>query len=278
VNPSKNAGLPDLPAGPGPLAASFAVFVYLAALPHTRAHHRARGVPPDVSRRTLADLGSQLAVHRRRFGRTGLCTPEWLTRHFRGELFQSGRLQFERVRLDRDTARVLAEAGARVSAGQAALSVHIPDFHGPLTPEACEDSLGAARDFFARCFPEEPVGIALCESWLLDPQPRGRLPRHANILAFQERFTLTAHRGRPEDGAAVAFVFGTDDTNRRALPRETGVQRALLDHLDAGGHWHTRLGWFCLGDVAQWRGTGARRPGAAPERDACLSWRRSRVP
>ncbi|MCY0939612.1 acyltransferase domain-containing protein [Streptomyces sp. H34-S4] len=245
--PEHNNGLPDLPPeASGSMGAAFAVFVYLAALPYTRAHHRARGIPSEISRRSLEDLGRQLAVHRRRFGSTGLHTPDWLTRHFRGELYQLARLQFERVRLDHHTAEALAGAGAPARTGQAALSLHIPDFHGPLTPEACEESLALARDFFAGFFPEEPTGVVLCESWLLDPQLRHGLPGHANIVAFQNRFTLTGDRGRPERDSAVSFVFGASEADRRTLPRETSMQRAVLDHLDEGGHWYTRLGWFAL--------------------------------
>ncbi|MCY0931248.1 hypothetical protein OTB20_34715 [Streptomyces sp. H27-H1] len=87
----------------------------------------------------------------------------------------------------------------------------------------------------------------LCESRPLDPQLRRRLPGHANIVALQSRFTLTGDRGRPEDESAVAFVFGGSEADRRTLPRETGMQRAVLDHPDEEGHWYTRLGWFALG-------------------------------
>jgi hypothetical protein len=245
-DPAHNTGLPDLPGGQDRMNAAFAVFVYLAALPSTRVLHREHGVPAETSRRTLQDLGRQLAVHRRRFGFTGLHTPAWLTRHFRGELYQLGRLQFERVRLDEHSARALAEAGAPAAPGQMALSLHIPDFQGPLTPGACEDSLALARDFFARCFPDDSPRIALCESWLLDPQLRSFLPAHANIVSFQHRFALTGDPGEPQDDSAVAFVFGGDQAARKDLPRRTGVQRAVLGHLDAGGHWYTRLGWFSL--------------------------------
>lgn len=59
----------EAPAALGPY---FAVYVFVAALPHTRAYHRERGVTADVSRRTLADLGRNAAIHRRRHGTGGL--------------------------------------------------------------------------------------------------------------------------------------------------------------------------------------------------------------
>ncbi|WP_343245177.1 acyltransferase domain-containing protein [Streptomyces sp. SID14478] len=242
--PGRGAGLPEVPAAAGAMGRCFAVFVFVAALPHTRAYHRGRGIPDDVSRRTLADLGRNLAVHRRRFGTTGLLVPWWPTRHFRGELYQLGRLQFERLRLGRRTAEGLRRAGAAVDAGDPAFGVHIPDFRGPMTPQACDDSLARAREFFARHFPEEPARVAVCHSWLLDPQLRQYLPAGSNIVRFQERFDIWRVDEEPEDDTSVAFVFGGTETPRAQLPRRTSVQRAVLGHLDAGGHWYLGHGWF----------------------------------
>ncbi|MFI7340702.1 acyltransferase domain-containing protein [Streptomyces sp. NPDC050085] len=244
--PGAGTGLPVFPATTGQLGRCFAVFVLVAALPYTRALHRERGIPDDVSRRTLADLGRNLAVHRRRFGTTGLLVPWWPTRHFRGELYQLGRLQFERVRLGRRTGEGFAAAGAPLGPGAAALGVHIPDFRGPMSPEACDDSLAKARAFFPRHFPEEPAGFAVCHSWLLDRQLRTYLPADSNIVRFQDRFAIAYADEEPEDDTPVAFVFGGAETPRHLLPRRTRVQRAVLDHLDAGGHWYTGHGWFAL--------------------------------
>ncbi|MEU6394908.1 acyltransferase domain-containing protein [Streptomyces sp. NPDC046939] len=244
--PGGGTGLPLFPAAAGAMGRCFAVFVFAAALPRTRALHRERGIPADVSRRTLADLGRNLAVHRRRFGTTGLSVPWWPTRHFRGELYQLGRLQFERWRLGRRTGERLASAGAGVGPGDLVLGVHIPDFRGPMTPEACDDSVARARAFFARHYPEDGARIAVCHSWLLDPQLRRYLPAESNIVRFQDRFRLAYVAKEAEDSTPVAFVFGGTETPRELLPRRTSVQRAVLDHLDAGGHWYSGQGWFRL--------------------------------
>ncbi len=78
---------PPFPESTGALGRTFQIFVFLAALPYVRAYHRQRDVPADVSRRTLADLGRNLAVHRRRTGTTGLLVPWWIGLHFHGELY-----------------------------------------------------------------------------------------------------------------------------------------------------------------------------------------------
>ncbi|WP_406492145.1 acyltransferase domain-containing protein [Streptomyces sp. NBC_01604] len=230
----------------GALQRCYPVFVFVAALPHTRAYHRERGIPADVSRRTLADLGRNMAVHRRRHGRTGVQSPRWLTHHFRGELYQLGRLQFERTRLGQRTGGALAAAGLDLALGTPCLDLHIPDFLGPLSPAACDRSLALAGEFFARYFPEEKHRAALCHSWLLDPQLKRYLPADSNIIRFQERFRVAREDTEPADTEPIQFVFGDPDLDVEALPRRTSVERAVGDHLRAGGHWYIGHGWFPL--------------------------------
>ncbi len=93
-------------------------------------------------------------MHRRRYGEPGLPYPQWLVPHFRGELYQLGRLQFERARLGERTAQALTAAGLDAGPGTPCLNLHIPDYSGPLTPAACDRSLDLARAFFARYFPK----------------------------------------------------------------------------------------------------------------------------
>ncbi|MFJ4239228.1 acyltransferase domain-containing protein [Streptomyces iakyrus] len=234
---------------PAALGRYFAVYVFVAALPYTRSYHRERGVTADVSRRTLADLGRNMAFHRRRHGRGGVEVPQWLTHHFRGELYQLGRLQFERARLGQRTGRAVVRAGLDVAPGEPCLNLHIPDFQGPLSPAACDRSLELAREFFARHFPRERYRVAVCHSWLLDPQLKQHLDPDSNIVRFQERFEPGRDPGEepePEDTEPVRFVFGDPDLPVAGLPRRTSVERAVGDHLRAGGHWYVRHGWFRL--------------------------------
>ncbi|MEV8313092.1 acyltransferase domain-containing protein [Streptomyces sp. NPDC059900] len=238
---------PPLPAETGTLGAFFYVYVFVAALPHVRAYHRSRGIPDDISRRTLADLGRHMAVHRRARGGPGLLHPGWNALHFRGELYQLGRLQFQRSVLGERMGGAAAQAGHPARRGDPCLDLHITDFRGPLSPEACDRSMTLAREFFARHFPEERYETAMCHSWLLDPQLKRYLPADSNIVRFQERFRLVeADEREPDDGTPVAFVFGDRDLPVAGLPRRTRVERAVGDHLRAGGHWYGGRGWFPL--------------------------------
>jgi hypothetical protein len=228
----------------GAMQRCFPVYVFVATLPYTRAYHRERGIPADVSRRTLADLGRNMAAHRRRYGRAGVQAPRWLVRHFRGELYQLGRLQFERARLGQRSGAGLAAAGLDLGPDSPCLNLHIPDFHGPLSPAAVDRSLALAREFFPLHFPQERYRALTCHSWLLDPQLGTYLPEDSNIVRFQSRFRVARQDGEPADTEPVRFVFGDPDLAVESLPRRTAVERAVGDHLRAGGHWYVGHGWL----------------------------------
>ncbi|MGW3411110.1 acyltransferase domain-containing protein [Streptomyces sp. NPDC000888] len=241
---------PPFPASTGALGRCFHLYVFVAALPFVRAYHRSRGIPDDVSRRTLADLGRHVAVHHRRLGTSGLLFPWWIALHFHGELFQLGRLQFQRARLGQRMGRAVATTGPgggrAPGPGDYCLSLHITDFHGPLSPAACDRSLALAREFFALHYPDERYDVAICHSWLLDPQLKRYLPADSNIVRFQDRFEIAYEETTPDDGVPVGFVFGDPELPVEQLPRRNSVERAVGDHLRAGGHWYGGHGWFAL--------------------------------
>jgi len=219
-----------------PVGRYFFVYVYLAALADVRRFHARRRIPDDVSWATLSDLGRNLKRDRLLLGDGGLRTSGWLTLHFRGAIYELGRLQFNRMEVR------AAHVANAFREGDAALGIHIPE-SGPLTPEAFEDSFARAQPFFARHFPETPTRLGICTSWLLDPQLADYLAPNSNIVRFGRRFTLVGD-GYEGDADVLRFVFhriapGIDD-----LPERTTLERALVAHLRAGKHWQTRTGWL----------------------------------
>jgi hypothetical protein len=230
---------PVLDAALGPEARLLYVYTYLARIEPVLAYNRAHGVDDAVTWATLADLGRNLAIDRRMKGQGFDVMAAWLTLHVRGALFELGRLQYQRGRIEPLDARA---AGVPEDAWR--LSLHIPE-SGPLTPEACEASLAEARAFFPRHFPEEPSALVTCTSWLLDPQLAEYLPADSNMVRFQRRFTL-----RPEVRDAgieiFRFVFRRLDAPLDELPQDTTLQRAVVSHVRAGRQWHERSGWFFL--------------------------------
>jgi GNAT-like C-terminal domain/N-acyltransferase N-terminal domain len=214
--------IPRLPDELGARGRFFQLHALLPAVSPLRDWHARRGIADDVSWATLQDLGRGVAIHRATHGVGGLDKAFWLTHHFHGELFELGRLQFE---LQRD-----------------GLGLHIPAT-GPLTPQACDDSLALARSFLAEHFPDPARGRVVCKSWLLDEQLLDYLPADSNIVRFQRRFTLDPD-AIVDDHEPLRFVFQRVPADLGELPRDTTLQRALLDHLERGGRWRIRTGWF----------------------------------
>ncbi|MCP1414434.1 acyltransferase domain-containing protein [Paenarthrobacter sp. A20] len=207
--------------------------------PAVYSHHLERGISPEVSAASLADMGLQLRINRRVHGRFGLDTWGWLTLHMAGNLFRLGRLQFHLVRGPEET----AQAGTPAEDQRWVLGVHIPE-DGGLSPALVDASLAEARLFFARYFPDKPAAVATCDSWMLDPYLADRLP-DSNIASFARRFTLDRCTDAPTD--AVYFTFrqrGLQDLDR--LPRDTSLQRVVLERIDDGGTWQLGHGHLAL--------------------------------
>jgi hypothetical protein len=226
------------PADSSPLGRYFFAFVYLAALADVRRFHTRRGISDDISWATLSDLGRNLKRDRLLLGDGGLRTSGWLTLHFRGSIYQLGRLQFNR----RENTHV-AHAADSFRDGDPAVGIHIPE-SGPLTPEACDDALSQVRPFFTRHFADTPR-IGTCTSWLLDPQLAEYLAPDSNAMRFQRRFTLVA---TSQDGDAdfLRFIFHRIAPLIDELPQRTTLERAIVAHLRAGKHWRNRTGWLVV--------------------------------
>jgi GNAT domain-containint protein/N-acyltransferase family protein len=241
----------DLP-GPAvestPLGRYFFVYVYLAALSDVRRFHKRRGIPDDTSWTTLSDLGRNLVRDRLLLGDGGLRTSSWLTLHFRGSIYELGRLQFNRMNIRAAERPWLGSAPTWVAdafrQGKPAVGIHIPE-SGPLTPEACDDAFARAQPFFARHFPETSTRLGYCNSWLLDPQLAEYLAPESNIMRFQSRFNIVGG-GHDGDADVLRFVFHRIAPNLDDLPQRTTLERAIVAHLRAGHHWQSPTGWLEL--------------------------------
>jgi hypothetical protein len=248
-------GTPDRPVPFAPLVdfnsptyRYFYVQLLTACLPMVRAYHRSRGIPDTVSQATLADLGRNVRVHRKREGVGGLGVMWWLMLHFRGLIYQLGRLQFEQHLAGADIAASMNAAGINAADDTHVLSIHIPDFMGPMDYDACNDAIAMALDFFPRYFPDWPVEYGICNSWLLDPQLKEFLKPESNIIRFQDRFTITEDSYDSSD-SVMQFVFGKHLRDIDTITPQSSLERGILSHLRSGGKWYGRQGWFRLDDV-----------------------------
>jgi hypothetical protein len=243
-------GVVELPKRYDPLAGDapaidrwWYVVAALAFVPETLAYHRSRGIADQVSRATLADIGRHARITEVTFGRPGFHQEKWIQIHLRGLLYDLGRLQFNLTTLWLPDAQ-LAAAGMRARSGEVVLDTHIPD-SGPLTPDEVTASFNRARGFFMAHFPEHaPYDYALCNSWLLDPQLTMLVPG-TNIDSFCRRWTIL-DPGIEADRSALEFIFRKPTTPVEDLPRDTRLQRAVIDHVTHGGHLMQAVGYVTV--------------------------------
>jgi len=125
--------------------------------------------------------------------------------------------------------------------GDTVLDMHIPSFM-PLSLDLLHASLNRALDFFPRYHPERPFKAFVCGSWLFNTQWEELLPTHSNILAFQRQGYLYP---LPSNGAGgLYFIFGELIVDLDKAPQDTELQRAVIQHMRAGGK--LRNGGFLL--------------------------------
>lgn len=197
----------------------------LATRGEALARHTARGIGDDVARESLSDLGQQVWVHRQVHGSFGLHNQGWLGGNWAGGLVWLGRLQFD---VEPTKAGVPG-----FPAGTPAFFCHIPET-GPLRPADVDASLAWAREVLPRWYPEVTAPGIHCVSWLLDPTVSQLLP-DSNIARFASRFEPW---GLDSCGVRDATYFGfhrEQPCDVAELPRDNAFQRAIAEHLCAGG-------------------------------------------
>jgi hypothetical protein len=151
-----------------------------------------------------------------------------------------------------------AEWSQKLSEGDPILRVHIPG-GSPLAHDLCGESFRRALDFFPRHFPERPFSGFRCCSWVLNARFQELLPPTSNMVRFQREVYLVPFEVTPE--RLLESVFGAVPDDLTKAPRKTGLQRALLAHLQAGGDHRVLAGgcFLLVEDVDKWGAEVYRR-------------------
>jgi hypothetical protein len=239
---------PDLPDHLGVAGSCFPLHLFAVALPAVRAWHAAKGVPDDISWATLVDLGRHEAVHRRATGTTGVDALFWFEYHLRGLLIEVGGLQYKTYRLggpdqpepwfEHEMART---HGPGFLPGDLAVSLHLPE-DTAIDVLVAERSMAAARQLFDSVFPTPTRRIVTGSSWMLDDQLPGLVPSDSNIVRLAQTFHLVPG-WLDGDVPILRSVFHQWGEAAGSGVARTRLQRAVLDHLEAGGHFRCRTGW-----------------------------------
>ena len=119
--------------------------------------------------------------------------------------------------------------------GDTVLDMHIPSGGGMLQ-EACAESFRDAAEFFRTRSPGRQIKAIASSSWIFSDQLEAALPPDANLVRLLRELYLVPVICKPNDG--LWFVFLQSPFNPATAPRETSLQRAILDYLDNGNAWH----------------------------------------
>lgn len=144
----------------------------------------------------------------------------WTGRQAGCHLFRIGELEYEIIRTD-----------GKSPEGDSGISIHIPS-DADFSPACVDESLGAAKHFFAEYDPALKSSAYCCHSWLLDPVLQMMLSQDSNIVSFQKRFEITDIGEAGTD--YLEWIFKTQETEPEKLPEKTTLQRKVKEHILAG--------------------------------------------
>lgn len=159
---------------------------------------------------------------------------------------ERGRVRPQPVELDRGDWDLVARRG------DPAVAVHVPAsgrFNGPLTREACAESLRRALPFLARHLPGFRPRLLTCESWMLDPQLAQFLPEDSHLVSFQRLFRLLPVPAA-DDRQTLERVFGGPVEDWSKAPRDTSLRRIMAEQAAAGVRWRIGAGVLLPEDAA----------------------------
>ena len=228
----------------------FYFYLFASCYDDARAFLLRSGCSLDVLDSTMSDLSRHVQIHEHHLGTVGIEPGWWLLPLLRGEMVQVGSLQFHRVNLGRgtlspdpwytrDESVVLGEGFRR---GDPSVGIHIPS-GAALGAHDLDTTFSRAREVLGAMWPVEQRRLATCQSWLLDAQLSEFLNPESRILGFQRRFTLL-DRWYDNDEETLRFIFQRSGVALNELPRDTSLQRGILELLERGGHWRAQPGWL----------------------------------
>lgn len=214
----------------------FTLAALMGRLPWLVEQYKDHGIDEAALRAVLRDVNRWMKVCRQVHGYWGIAEYSWLARAFRFRLFEIGSLQY--------IANTLPMHGVADCPGMPVLEVHVPE-GTDLSAAAVTASMQAAPLFFERHFGIQPKRL-VCGSWLLDPALQQILPG-SRVAEFGRRFTLTCTES---SGQTIERVFGFDVKDYRTAPRDTRLQRAVAEWLDAGNECREGIGYISIDSSA----------------------------
>lgn len=125
--------------------------------------------------------------------------------------------------------------------GDTTLDMHIPE-GGGMTLERCANSFRRATSFFQQQFPDRPFRSISSTSWIFNTQLQQIKLTSENLARFQRELYLYPVRSSGQDG--LWFIYLREPFDLATVPRETSLQRAVADLMQAGNTWRSGAMFF----------------------------------
>ena len=122
------------------------------------------------------------------------------------------------------------------------IDMHIPA-GGGMTPELSKTSLQKAFEFFGSKYQ-----VIFCDSWIFNPDLRN-LAGTGNITSLSQMGSLFTTDSTGKDG--MFFLFGTESDDLTRLPRNTTLQRSVIDFMQRGGKLRSSGIFFYADEILQ---------------------------
>ncbi len=217
---------------PEPEKGLFPIFILAYMADYALEKNNKRGIPKDITVKTLKDINVWLENYRAQYNESGLGEFCWLKYHYTGDLFHIGRLQYR-----------LEKPLEGIPSGAIAIETHIPQGE-PLTEEDCLESFKMAAEFFLKFFPESKPEYFMCDSWLLNPNLEKILKPTSNIVKFMRLWTpIPFVSDHSSQAIERVFGFGFKKENIKNAPETTSLQKALKAYLLSGGSMDLTAGY-----------------------------------
>ena len=215
-----------------PYTAHLVASMYLAIL--TRERYEAHGLSYALWKSTMHDILYKCTECRLVYGITGTFVADWFLWFFSLRRFALGRLQFECI----DGRADYSTKTGRVLATDRRINIHIPRTGTPMTPEAVDEALALAADFFRR---REGLKKTVFEirTWLLYPAHMYMLKEGSNIAHFAARFDVVESGEYRDYGNAWRLFDKNYEGDPDRLPADSSFRRAYIERMRAG----LPMGW-----------------------------------
>ncbi len=187
-----------------------------------------KDLPEQLLWDSITDLRYKMLECHAVYGIWGSFVTPWFKKFYLCELFQLGRLQYEKIVFDQPTFR------DSVKTGDVVLSCHIPS-SGALLMEDVMESFRLAHDFYKNDYPSGILPV-FCHSWLMYPPHYEQVfPEDSNLHKFYELFEIINFAEQENNGDfwRVFHVPFSPEALEQAVG-DTRLRRNFLRFLKAG--------------------------------------------